>query len=1448
MQPSQVNSEHSSLNSGAPRGKLTQAAKFQTKSSSPSSTKQTTPKCSNGGKNKSMETSGSGKKADSMNGKWHVPKPGVGSVTCNLEEHLEATSNGRVYDKPNVAHEEANRNGKMNAAYDNVKMNQQNQNPVNGKNKMIQHNETTKTVNTVHKEADDAKPTELGISAKIKKKRNKKKRDKLPATSPDPLIQAGNEILKLVNSGVNKNQNTPPTPSVDCSETPKIHQKKVVPSTPTISPGMEKLGLKQAEARLSRDYIFTLEKKSEDFPHAKFVCKLCNYHLDNVPLAHKHIKEKRHQKALKERQQDNILRELSLPSPPAINNLQKVLLTEVVAEVMSESDVQLRTNTVQDLEQLISTHIPKSRVVLYGSSCSGFGFTSSDVNVDLQYPSTMRAPAALLKVLSLLQDSETYQDVNADFLGKNPRINFTDQKSSLNISLSTGNESSILTSRLLRFYSLLDPRVIQLSMVFRKWAKMCRLDLQSEGSLPSHAFIIMTIFFMQRHKYIPALHEIIADHDMTSILNHSSISKCELLDFTSGSCHYTATLPPKQPSSPVKKPTPTEEDETDSDAETNTTLENCISESPDSNIELDSPLSGAQEPVKPSPIQPNNPVNLMGGLEGKQLLVADLWLAMIKFFALEYPMEDQIICICTSRTLLRSDKNWSRKRVAIVDPFSSKRNLCRSMTQQAVFGYMMSRLKAAVTYFYASRAQNDTPQVSCGNHDVNDNTPSTSNGGTGIEEQLDEVVPKICDMAIHSVLDEVAEDTTRYEFTNKVITGGHYPVKVCVLCKNEGHVRKDCPDEAKVMDLVELPPITKSLLNALDRVCNYMYENFALRQKEVQERNKICEALMNYIQRKYNFKCQMNLFGSSRNGFGFRRSDLDICMTFYGNATGEDLDFVSIITDVAKCLRRNSDLCNILPITTAKVPIVKFEHKMSGLEGDISLYNLLAQKNTAMLSCYSSIDCRCKVLGYAMKVFVKRCQIGDASRGSLSSYAYTLMVIFYLQQRKPPVLPVLQQLYEGSEQPVDTIDGWNAWFNSDVKALKDIWPEFGKNKESIGELWHNMLRFYTEEFDFRHHVVCIRKHEPLTVFEKEWTSKFISIEDPFDLNHNLGAGVSRKMSNFIMRVFVKARQHFANLPPKNMDPIHEPEYFFDANILMDGEEAPNDRCCRVCGKIGHFVRDCPRKKRRRGQDNGQQEVKDMNEYRCFLCGEFGHIKKDCPEYNNDSNFTGQNKFFRGSSPRNSDFQQRNFQSPKYKMSPHQNNKRNNSHTPGSRDTRRSSPPPHPSHRSNETRAKMNLFPPPAQERSIESSPRFVQSSPKQIPDKRRTPNKQWPSSPHTQQSPVYHQPPSASTQGYHGSPYNVIPYNNGVYGGSPYNTGMPDHGKDPHRDQMGNGTQYLNNPAMVQGRNRNMAYSPMHPLLSPMMNDGQQMSPGSRTPMGSSPHKQQRHHNRRNQK
>lgn len=39
-----------------------------------------------------------------------------------------------------------------------------------------------------------------------------------------------------------------------------------------------------------------------------------------------------------------------------------------------------------------------------------------------------------------------------------------------------------------------------------------------------------------------------------------------------------------------------------------------------------------------------------------------------------------------------------------------------------------------------------------------------------------------------------------------------------------------------------------------------------------------------------------------------------------------------------------------------------------------------------------------------------------------------------------------------------------------------------------------LLRFYTEEFDFKEYVISIRQKKLLTTFEKQWTSKCIAIE------------------------------------------------------------------------------------------------------------------------------------------------------------------------------------------------------------------------------------------------------------------------------------------------------------------------------------------------------------------
>ena len=143
---------------------------------------------------------------------------------------------------------------------------------------------------------------------------------------------------------------------------------------------------------------------------------------------------------------------------------------------------------------------------------------------------------------------------------------------------------------------------------------------------------------------------------------------------------------------------------------------------------------------------------------------------------------------------------------------------------------------------------------------------------------------------------------------------------------------------------------------------------------------------------------RLKLFGSSCNGFSFRDSDLDISVTFEGVDTSEQLDCASLVEKLSSHLMKMRGVTKVLPITAAKVPIVKLFHGNFNIEADISLYNVLASENSAMLALYADIDERFKVLGYLVKLFAKCCDLCDASKGSLSSYAYLLMMIYYLQQ------------------------------------------------------------------------------------------------------------------------------------------------------------------------------------------------------------------------------------------------------------------------------------------------------------------------------------------------------------------------------------------------------------------------------------------------------------------
>lgn len=560
-------------------------------------------------------------------------------------------------------------------------------------------------------------------------------------------------------------------------------------------------------------------------------------------------------------------------------------------------------------------------------------------------------------------------------------------------------------------------------------------------------------------------------------------------------------------------------------------------------------------------------------VSGNTSTVAELWLGLLKFFSVNYPISEYIVRI-DKRSI---EKSGGRRKMVIEDPFQPKTNIARTVISNATTEYFLHCMRTTFKYFSIPNTA-DGPIY---HHVIRDTTFYEDKEKT--QEKIEKIlrederfkmksagfVPQenaSSNATAHSDLivtvsqanllnSGVNERYVYFNFSSFCFTAGKKLPLVCTFCLEENHTKKACPLKRRDK-LVQMTP--DHIMN-LDRVCEYVLEKFAQTPKEIDLRKSIVMDLEEYISELYP-QAKLELFGSSCNGFGLQNSDLDICLTLRGNDTGVNLDFIQIIENLVVHLKGYKSIRNLIPITSAKVPIIKFNHFSTDLDGDISIYNILAQNNTRLLKVYSDIDIRVKILGYVMKRFAKLCDICDASRGSLSSYAYILMVIYFLQQCEPPVLPVLQELPEGRNNPEKLVEGWNVYFYDDIANLKAVWPNIGKNKTSVGSLWCELLNFYADKFDFKTHVVSIRQKEPLLRFSKMWTTKCMAIEDPFDLNHNLASGLSKQMHLYIIKAFKKGQVHFRNSIRGGSLSVAELEVsLFKSDNLIEGDP-PKNRC------------------------------------------------------------------------------------------------------------------------------------------------------------------------------------------------------------------------------------------------------------------------------------------------
>ncbi|GLT51890.1 hypothetical protein SLA2020_252650 [Shorea laevis] len=287
-----------------------------------------------------------------------------------------------------------------------------------------------------------------------------------------------------------------------------------------------------------------------------------------------------------------------------------------------------------------------------------------------------------------------------------------------------------------------------------------------------------------------------------------------------------------------------------------------------------------------------------------------------------------------------------------------------------------------------------------------------------------------------------------------------------------------------------------------------IYESLIPREEEKAKQKQLLALLEKLVCKEWP-EARLYLYGSCANSFGVSKSDIDVCLVI----NDADLNKSEVLLKLADILQ-SDNLQNVQALTRARVPIVKLKDPATGISCDICINNVLAVVNTKLLRDYAEIDERLRQLAFIVKHWAKSRGVNETYQGTLSSYAYVLMCIHFLQQRRPAILPCLQEMEATYSVTVDDVE---CAFFDQVEKLRN----FGSyNKETIAQLVWAFFSYWAYGHNYASSVISVRTGSIISKHEKDWTRRvgndrhLICIEDPFETSHDLG----RVVDKFSIRV------------------------------------------------------------------------------------------------------------------------------------------------------------------------------------------------------------------------------------------------------------------------------------------------------------------------------------------
>ncbi|KAL1543464.1 RNA uridylyltransferase [Salvia divinorum] len=281
-------------------------------------------------------------------------------------------------------------------------------------------------------------------------------------------------------------------------------------------------------------------------------------------------------------------------------------------------------------------------------------------------------------------------------------------------------------------------------------------------------------------------------------------------------------------------------------------------------------------------------------------------------------------------------------------------------------------------------------------------------------------------------------------------------------------------------------------INMLNAPLLALFESLIPSDEEKLKQKQLLTLLENLVCKEWP-NARLFLYGSCANSFGFPKSDVDVCLQMDLG----DVEKSEVLLKLAKIFE-SDNLQNVQALTRARVPIVKLMDPVT--------------------------DIRLRQLAFIVKHWAKSRGVNATYQGTLSSYAYVLMCIHFLQQRRPSILPCLQRMQVTYYVTVEDVEC--AYFDQ-VEKLQNFGAQ---NRESVAQLVWAFFHYWAYCHDYANDVISVRTGSMISKRGKDWTRRvgndrhLICIEDPFEVSHDLGRVVDKHSIRVLREEFERAAE------------------------------------------------------------------------------------------------------------------------------------------------------------------------------------------------------------------------------------------------------------------------------------------------------------------------------------